>query len=122
MVKQLTAAILLVTFISQTFNGIFVLGDYFTNTAAYAKKCVNKAKPKTHCNGKCLLMKKMQEEENKDKQYPLRKNENKNQVLYFSTNQYSDQLMSNSFVFSYPPFKYLIAKEMAFDFFQPPRV
>ena len=121
MFKQLTAAILLVAFVLQTFNGAFVLVSYYTNTATYAKNCVNKAKPKMHCNGKCQMMKKMQEEENKDKQYPQRKNDNKNEVLYFSTNQYNDQLMSNAFTLSYSPFKNRTAKEIAFDFFQPPK-
>ena len=64
--------------------------NYYTNTAAYAKNCINKARPKLHCNGKCQMMKKMQQEEKKDQQNPERKAENKAEVLssksYFHTN------------------------------------
>ncbi len=53
---------------AQTFSGGFVMINYYTNPAAFAKNCINKAKPKTHCNGKCQMMKKMQEEEKKEQE------------------------------------------------------
>lgn len=34
-----------------------------------------------HCNGKCQMMKKLKQEENKDKQNPERKSDNKDEVL-----------------------------------------
>lgn len=34
-----------------------------------------------NCNGKCQVMKKLQQEENKDKQNPDRKTDNKEEVL-----------------------------------------
>lgn len=34
-----------------------------------------------HCDGKCVLAKKLKQEENKDQQNPERKMENKNEVL-----------------------------------------
>jgi len=58
MFKQLTAILLLLAFSAQTFSSPFILLDYYVNTAAYARKCVNKAKPKLQCNGKCQVMKK----------------------------------------------------------------
>jgi hypothetical protein len=86
---RFTAAILLIfAFAIQTFKGGFVIFDYYANTAAFAKNCINKAKPKLHCNGKCQMMKKMQQEEQKDQQTPERKFENKIEVLsskYFIT-------------------------------------
>jgi len=68
-------------FISQTFASPFIMLDYFVNTAAYAKKCINKTKPKLQCNGKCQVMKKMQEEEKKEQQNSERKADVKVQVL-----------------------------------------
>jgi len=59
MFKKITATILLLAFVSQTFAGPFIMLDYFVNTAAYAKNCINKARPKMHCNGKCQAMKKI---------------------------------------------------------------
>lgn len=82
MFKQITATILLLTFSAQVFCGPFIMLDYFLNTTAYAKNCVNKAKPKMHCNGKCQMMQKIQEQEKKEQQNAERKAENKLQVLY----------------------------------------
>ena len=59
MCKQLTAAFLLLAFVAQTFKGPFILVDYYANTAAFAKNCINKAIAKMHCNGKCQLMKQL---------------------------------------------------------------
>jgi hypothetical protein len=63
--KQITAIWFMVALIGQTFHKPFVLLDYHLNIEAYAKKCVNKAKPKLRCQGRCQAMKKMQEEEKK---------------------------------------------------------
>jgi hypothetical protein len=81
MFKPLTASIILVAFVIQTFSGQFIQLNYYLNTAAFAKNCENKARPKMHCNGKCQMMKKMQEEEKKDQQNTGSKTENKNEVL-----------------------------------------
>ncbi|MBL0145252.1 MAG: hypothetical protein IPP48_05380 [Chitinophagaceae bacterium] len=81
MIKQLTASLLLLAFVIQMFSGQFIKLDYYLNTAAYAKNCENKAKPKLHCNGKCQMMKKLKQEEKKDQQLPERKFENKTEVL-----------------------------------------
>ncbi len=37
-----------------------------------------------HCNGKCQMMKKLKQEENKDEQNPERKSENKNECVLSS--------------------------------------
>lgn len=81
MFKPVTASLLLLAFVAQTFASPFIMLDYFVNTAAYAKNCVNKAKPKMQCNGQCQAMKKIQEQEKKDQQNSERKGEAKVQVL-----------------------------------------
>ena len=64
MIKQLTAALLLLAFMAGSFcHTAAVLDYYYNNTAAYAKKCENKSRPAMHCNGKCQLMKKLQQQE-----------------------------------------------------------
>ena len=68
MFRQLPAAIICLAFVAQTFKGPFILVDYFTNTAAFAKNCINKATPAMHCNGKCQMMKQLQEEQKKEQQ------------------------------------------------------
>lgn len=88
-------------FIAQTFSKTFIIAEYYTNTAAYAKNCINKAKPKMACNGKCQVMKKIQQEENKDKQNPERKTNNKEEVLssksFFTTLHYETPDLSNNY-------------------------
>lgn len=74
--------ILLLAFTAQTFSKIFIVAGYYANTAAYAKNCENKAKPKMNCNGKCQVMKKLQQEEKQDKQNPDRKTDHKEEVLF----------------------------------------
>jgi hypothetical protein len=43
--------------------------------------CENKAKPVMQCNGKCYLAKKIKQEEKKEQQSPLRKQENKQEIF-----------------------------------------
>ena len=59
--------------------------DYYFNTSAYAKKCVNKAKPVLKCNGKCQMAKKILEQQKKDEQAPERNLENKFECLWFKS-------------------------------------
>lgn len=53
-------------FLGQTFNqGLYCL-DYLVRKKQYMERCINKARPQLHCNGKCQLMKKMQEQQKKE--------------------------------------------------------
>ncbi|MBO9573826.1 MAG: hypothetical protein J7497_16690, partial [Chitinophagaceae bacterium] len=47
-------------------QGFYYLG-YIVQQKEYMKQCVNKARPQMHCNGKCLLMKKIEEQEKKER-------------------------------------------------------
>ncbi len=84
MFKRITAILLLLAFSAQTFSSPFIMLDYYLNTAAFAKNCINKAKPKLHCKGKCQAMKKMREEEKKEQQNNERGNEYKVQQVLSS--------------------------------------
>lgn len=55
-------------FLGQTFSQGFFYLDYAIDRAAYEKKCINKFRPQMHCNGKCQLMKKIEEQEKKEQQ------------------------------------------------------
>ena len=80
MLKQLTAAILLLAFTASIFCRTVIVLDYYANTAAYAKACVNKARRAMHCNGKCQMMKKLEQEEKNDQENLERKAANKNEI------------------------------------------
>jgi len=79
--KQAAAILLIVAFIAQSFSKPFIMAGYYANTAAYAKNCENKAKPKLNCNGKCQMVKKLQQEEKKEKENTERKADGKQDVL-----------------------------------------
>ena len=107
----------------QTFNRSFVVCDYLKNTASYAKNCENKAKPKMRCNGKCQMMKKLQQEEKKDHQNPDRKGENKINVLssksFFTTVPYYKTHLVKRV---YPIFQSPKETNRSFEVFHPPSV
>jgi hypothetical protein len=84
LIKQLITAVLLLSLLGQSFNRALIVTSYYTNTAAYAKNCENKAKPQLRCNGKCQMMKKLEKEEKKDEQNPERKSEQKAEILLSS--------------------------------------
>jgi len=80
--------LVLFAFIVQSFSKSFIELDYYSNTAVYEKSCVNRSDKKMKCHGKCMMMKKMREEEQKEQQCPGFKSELKALVL-FSTSFYT---------------------------------
>lgn len=80
--KKIASIILLFSFLGQTFSqGVYYL-DYLIDKAEYLAKCENKNRPKLQCNGKCLLMKRIQEQEKKEQeQAPQMKLANKAEVI-----------------------------------------
>ncbi len=68
LVLKVATAILFLAFFGQTFNQGFYCLAYLVNKAAYAKNCENKYRPELHCNGKCQLMKKIEEQEKRERQ------------------------------------------------------
>lgn len=95
--------------------------DYFANTTAYAKNCVNKAKPKLHCNGKCQMMKKIQQEEKKNQQIPERKSET-NDLVFFTGYDYLNPEIFYTRVPKPVSFERgLSPTDRSFDFFHPPQ-
>lgn len=81
MFRQLTALVFLLAFLAGTFSKTLIIADYYVNTSSYAKDCVNKLRPKMHCNGKCRMMMKLKAEEKKDAENNERKNDLKNEVI-----------------------------------------
>jgi hypothetical protein len=91
MLKQAIAFILLMSFVMQVFNKVFIVIDYNINTAAFAANCENKKTPLLKCNGKCQMIKALKAEDQKDQQYPDRRGDNKNEIVicdksFFVTN------------------------------------
>lgn len=122
MFKKITATILLLAFVSQTFAGPFVMLDYYLNTAAYAKNCINKARPKMHCNGKCQAMKKIQEEEKKEQQSAERKAEGKFQQVLSSKSFFCTVSLAGAVTAKkYPLFNNKHTYQRSLAIFHPPQ-
>jgi hypothetical protein len=62
--KLILVSALMALVFTHTFSKWMVVVEYNLNKDFIAKNlCVNKAKPKLHCKGKCQMMKKLAEEE-----------------------------------------------------------
>jgi len=110
--RKLIAVVFISAFFTQTFGKVFIVADYFTNKSKYAKNCVNKARPKLHCDGKCQLMKKLQEEDKKDQQQPERRVEYKNENSLIDVNNFINHepywvALNLSFISQFLPAKIL---------------
>jgi hypothetical protein len=120
--KLIGAIFLIIAFTVQTFSSGFVVLNYYTNTAAFAKNCENKARPKLHCNGKCQMMKKLKQEEKQDQQNPERKSENKVEVLS-SKSFYCSAIAAISTIVAKatPVEKNYPVTDISYAFFHPPQ-
>lgn len=43
------------------------MGDYYLHTASYAERCENKLRVELHCNGQCIIAKKLKEADKREK-------------------------------------------------------
>lgn len=59
LLKYVFVILLLTALFAQNFSRSILLADYLVNIELYKKKCINKAKPMLHCNGKCQMLKKL---------------------------------------------------------------
>jgi len=84
-VKKISAFVLLLAFMASTFNQASLVFGYYLNKAAYIQKCENKYRPELNCNGQCLLMKKLKQQEQNEKKFPELKLENKTEVVSYQT-------------------------------------
>jgi len=73
--------LLLCSLFAQQAGKLLLVADYFANKASYLALCENKSRPSLHCDGQCLLMKKMQKADKKDLPSPEKKLEWKIEVL-----------------------------------------
>ncbi|KAA2242553.1 hypothetical protein F0L74_08435 [Chitinophaga agrisoli] len=80
--KQVAAILLLIGVLGQTFSKALIIAEYELNKEYIAKNlCVNRSRPKMHCNGRCHMMKQLKQEEKKDQENPERRLENKLEII-----------------------------------------
>lgn len=86
MLRFLSAFILLIGLLAQTFSKAVIVLDYYVNRDYIAKNlCENRDKPTMNCCGKCQLKKKLKQEDKKDEQNPERRAESRSEVFEETT-------------------------------------
>jgi len=69
--KLVTVPILILLLMTQTFSHLFVVWSFRINQDYIAKNlCENRYRPVLHCNGNCVLMKKMKQEQKQERESP----------------------------------------------------
>lgn len=103
--QQRTIAIFLfLTWLCQVGDRYVVMLEFYINQSYIAQNlCENRARPQLHCNGNCVLSKKLAEEQKKQQEIPAKKTDSK-EVVYMSfktdnspSNAYT--LLDKAFIF-----------------------
>jgi hypothetical protein len=86
-VRNILAFILIISFVGQTFDqGLYFLG-YLLEKKEYLKRCENTDRPEMACEGKCQLMKKIKEQQEKERgEAPELKSANHNEPGFSQDN------------------------------------
>jgi hypothetical protein len=111
----------LLAFITVNYSKVFIWVNYEINKAEITEKyCVNKDKPSMHCCGKCLLKKKLAEEDEKQKSPAMP--DIKNDIQLFSSS-YSVTLNWNKNLFSVigSPYNNIYLSGVHSSVFHPPQ-
>lgn len=88
MFKRGLALLLITCTLAANFSRLFVFAGYQLNQQYIASTlCVNKSRPWLHCNGRCYLMKKIQQAEQKEKNAEQQTQKNLFQDAFFATTE-----------------------------------
>ena len=71
--KQAAALLIIISLLTQMFSRPLVYVSYMLNRASFEQHCENKNRPERHCFGRCQIVKRVQQEEEKEQQNPLQK-------------------------------------------------
>jgi len=84
MLKRLTAWLLVFSVLTVNYSRLFVYAGFKLNqTYIAAKLCENRNRPLLHCNGKCYLMKKIRQAEDKQNNAESQAQKSRFQDVYF---------------------------------------
>jgi hypothetical protein len=84
--KLVVTPLLCLLVLSQAFSKWLIVMEYALNKEYIAQNlCLNKARPRMHCNGKCQLMKKLTEEEKQNGSNQSSQNKSRFQEVLFTS-------------------------------------
>ncbi len=120
--RQFCSILLFLIFLAYSCSNLVIVADFYVNQDYIAANlCVNKDKPWMHCNGHCQLSKKMQEEENKDKQNTDHKSENKTEAVCINYVPLQPGEITPGNLIIFPIYRESISIVTAKDIFHPPQ-
>lgn len=119
--SRISFLFVLICLIFQTFSKEFILGEYYFNQHHYLDLCSNKNNLSLHCNGQCVLMKKIKENEKEENRNPQKSTENKKDLYYANfTNGTLPTVWDFPRIKHYSTFKDLGTFLLIFKLFRPP--
>ncbi len=123
--KRLFAFILLIALIGSSFSRLLVYAGFEANQDYIAKTlCVNKNKPWMHCNGKCYLMKKVQQAEENEKKEAAKDHLSNIAISFFHKEEaVTFHTPITAYTFNISPPEYISSyRSLSLDaIFQPPK-
>jgi hypothetical protein len=122
MFRSILAYILILFTLTANFSQVFVRAGFDLNeNYIVSRLCINRDRPQIHCNGKCYLMRKLKQAEQKEKN-----REHENQRGMYQLGVVADKLLFNPYIICiervYQPELPFRLPAYAADIFQPPRV
>lgn len=112
---------MLFTFAAQCFSQMGVLANYEINKTYIAKVlCVNRDKPAMHCDGKCYLKKKLQQDQQRKDSENGNMGSKPDVLLFCSDNTAFNPNVLESAVFTFPLLKSHNYTSPHFRIFHPP--
>ena len=114
------AAIMFFAFSVQCFQKGLIILSYFTNKSMFSSACQNKFRPAMNCEGKCVMMKKLLAEEEKQQKNPELKLENKVEVFQLSSTYTQLTLQPYTTTLPSPTNSTQSLTDWQADFFHPP--
>ncbi|MBB5637915.1 hypothetical protein HDF26_000755 [Pedobacter cryoconitis] len=122
MFRSILAHILIFFTMAANFSQVFVRAGFELNESYIVSKlCINRDKPQMHCNGKCYLMRKLKQAEQKE-----RNRAHENQRSMYQLGVVVEKLSFNPYMVRveriYKPELPFLLPAYAADIFQPPRV
>jgi hypothetical protein len=121
--QKIVAAILIFAFLGQSFNQYWYYLGYLVEKKEYMARCENKALPQMHCNGKCQLMKKIREQQEKERgSAPELKLAAKSEVLPPVTELIVPAFVENVDRQFFPSYRAILPKGQPSLLFRPPAI
>jgi hypothetical protein len=122
--RFIAAPILILLVLAQTFSQWMVYAAFKINQAYIAKNtCENRYRPQLHCNGNCVLMKKLKQQEKEDQNGPATLKMDAPALILSSRSFFAGlpQVPVTVYNRTFPSFDTGKPVDMTFAFFHPPR-